>query len=403
EMLEPDHYSRSVIEHALQAGTPLLIDDALLDPRFGAAESVLSHQLRSVLCFPIVAGGRALAAIYLENNSGSNCFRPFHVDVVRMLAGQISVAMENGLAFARIEEMNRELEARVQARTRELEEAGRELEAKNDELTSTLDDLRKTQDALVQQEKLASVGRLAAGATHEINNPLNFVQGGAYAVDRKVAQVDALVRSSELQTERILKLVQETRGLCAILINGGNRIKNIVEGLWNVAHGREQALESYDIRRSIESTVALVTSQPRPGLTIETELAEIPLIVCSPGHIDQLFLNLVLNAVDAMDGRGTIRLRCWAEEGCVAASVSDTGRGIPAEIRNQIFEPFFTSKPPGKGAGLGLAICMGIVTRRGGAITVESEPGKGATFIVRLPLQLPDGVREQPVFWKEPR
>jgi len=399
---EPDHFSRSVIENALRGSAPLLVEDALLDPRFATAESVLSHQLRSVLCFPVVAGGRALAAIYLENSSGSNCFRPFHVDVVRILAAQVSVCTENGLAFARVEEMNRELEGKVEARTLELQTAGKELASRNQELSNALDDLRRTQDALVQQEKLASVGRLAAGATHEINNPLSFVQGGAYAVDRKVAQIDSLIAQSGLGSESIARLVAETRSLCRILIDGSIRIKNVVEGLWHVAHGREPKLEPHDIRQSITSTVALAESQPRPGLVFETELGEVPSIRCSPGAMDQLFLNLVLNAIDAMEGKGRICLKCWYEDGHVLASISDTGPGIPEELKSRIFEPFYSSKPPGKGAGLGLSICLGIVSRRGGTIRLQSEPGKGATFVVRIPVEVPDAATARRFQWNEP-
>ncbi len=398
---EPDRYSRSVIENALHSGEPLLVDDALLDARFGTAESVLSHQLRSVLCLPIVAGGKPQAAIYLENNSGSNCFRPFHAEVVRMLAAQISVALENGIAFARIEENNRELESRVTARTAELARTAKDLEAKNVELVQALEELRQAQDALVQQEKLASVGRLAAGATHEINNPLNFVHGGAFAVDRKAAQVELLLGSGEPQTERIRSLVKETRELCGILINGSNRIKNVVEGLWNVAHGREPPLETIDVRRSIESTAALARSQQRPGLVVETELSDVPPIRMAPGTMDQLLLNFVLNAIDAMEGKGTVRMKCWSEPGCAVVSVADDGPGVPPELRNRIFEPFFSSKPPGKGAGLGLAICLGIVTRRGGTIRLESEPGKGATFTVRIPVEIPDPGTVLRYLWTE--
>ncbi len=270
--------------------------------------------------------------------------------------------------------------------------------------------LRETQAALVQSEKLASLGQLAAGMAHEINNPVAYItnnlavlkrdmrdlmevltmyQQGADVLANSAPELAAAVR--RLEDESDLAWVQENLPrLLESSLDGLRRVRDIVKNLRNFARLDEAELDGLDLNAALECTVEVLRHEiDAKQISIETSLDPIPQVVCRPGQIHQLFHNLLLNAIQASQLEGRIDLRT-AEDGDFAIiEVRDYGCGIDASDQPRIFEPFFTTKPVGKGSGLGLATCYGIATDHGGSIDVDSQVGQGSAFRVRIPFHPP--------------
>jgi len=242
--------------------------------------------------------------------------------------------------------------------------------------------LEETQKQLVQAEKIASLGRLAAGVAHEINNPLAGV----------------LIYADMLMKE--IKDNQQWRHDLEEIINQTQRCKQIVSRLLEFSRQSLDEQVVLNVNEVIGRCVELLHHQSLfHNIEIFQDLAaDLPQISGNTGELGQIFTNLILNAADAMDGRGriTISSRPDLEVKQVLLKLTDTGPGISPEIREKIFEPFFTTKPVGVGTGLGLSVVYGVIQRHGGTIEVESPPGGGATFIIRLPLESPSFISYMP-------
>ncbi len=254
---------------------------------------------------------------------------------------------------------------------------------------------RRLQAQLVQSDRLASMGTLAAGLAHEINNPLSYVVANlGYAL----AEVGDAGRAGRLPPLGELDAVlRDAR-------DGAERVRAIVRDLKTFSRADEVARTAVDVRRALESTLSLARNEIRHRARLAVDLGEVPLVDASPHRLGQVFLNLVINAAQAIpEGRATeneIRVATHTgERGWAVVEVRDTGCGIPEASLPRIFDPFFTTKPIGVGTGLGLAICHGIVTGLGGKIEVESREGNGSTFRVALPpsSRAEVGAEEEPV------
>jgi two-component system NtrC family sensor kinase len=244
------------------------------------------------------------------------------------------------------------------------------LEKRVEERTS---ELRDMQAHLIQSEKLASLGKMAAGIAHEINNPL----GGILIYSHLILED---MPKDTPQHENLKKIVKETQ-----------RCKDIVKGLLEFARPREPEMVLSDISEVLERALAIVERQALfQNITIRQDCAPLPKIVADASQLQQVFMNIILNAAEAMAGCGTLTIRAWADEeaGCVYLEFTDTGHGIKPEDMKRLFEPFFSTKEVGQGTGLGLAISYSIIQKHGGDIQVRSETGKGATFTIRLPSNL---------------
>jgi signal transduction histidine kinase len=272
------------------------------------------------------------------------------------------------------------------------------------------EDLKRAQSQMVQMEKLSSLGQMVAGIAHEINNPLAFITNNLTVLQRDTGALRDLLnlyrlgdaalaeRQPELG-ERIAALCEDidleyTLGsldrLTARSLDGLGRIQGIVRGLRDFARLDEGELKEADLNDGIRSTVEILGSQAKKqGITLELDLQPLPQVTCYPAKVNQVVMNLLMNAIDACPDGGTVTLRTGPAEGGVEIHVLDTGRGIEPEVRGKIFDPFFTTKPPGKGTGLGLSISYGIVQDHGGRLTFESTPGRGTHFTVFLPLRPP--------------
>jgi PAS domain S-box-containing protein len=259
--------------------------------------------------------------------------------------------------------------------------------------------LRETQAALVQSEKLASLGQLAAGVAHEINNPIAYVINNLVVIRRDtqaaLAALDAhkrgdAARAARLEAEADTDYLRENFArTCDKTLEGLQRVRDIVRNLRDFARLDEAEFKEADLNAALKSTIEIVHHQIREkGIRLETDFAPLPPVLCHPGKINQVFLNLLMNAIQACDRGGMVAARTRAETGCgVVVEVRDDGCGIRPEHRSRLFEPFFTTKPVGQGTGLGLSVSFGIVRDHGGAIEVDSEVGRGSTFRLRLPLK----------------
>ncbi len=282
------------------------------------------------------------------------------------------------------------------------------LNRSNHSLEQTHLELKAAQSIILQNEKMAAIGQLAAGVAHEINNPTGFILSNLNAMCKYVARIrefiafqeDLLSTKPEVDTTEIkqkkknLKVdftLEDMGNLIQESLQGAERIKNIVKDLKDFSHLDQAELVQADINACIESTVSIVWNAHTLKAELKKELGELPLVPCNPGQINQVLANLLLNATQAIEEDGEITVRTWSDQQSVFISVTDTGRGIPSAVKGRLFEPFFTTREVGKGTGLGLSIVYDIVKKHNGDITVESEEGKGACFTVRLPLQVKSG------------
>ena len=309
------------------------------------------------------------------------------------------------------------LENQVRQRTAELEAAVRENEKINRSLQREKEAQRiligKLEDAhskLLQSEKLASIGQLAAGIAHEINNPIGFVNSNLGTLKTYVGDLLQLIaayeevepllaadpalktRIEEARHDADLDFLREDIGtLIAESIDGTTRVRRIVQDLRDFSRSGEVEWQWADLHAGLESTLNVVSNEIRFKAEVIREYGTLPMVECLPSQLNQVFMNLLVNAAQAIPERGTITLRSGSADDQVWISISDTGGGIPPELLAKIFDPFFTTKPVGKGTGLGLSLSYGIVKKHHGRIEVKSRAGEGAEFRIVLPVAQPDG------------
>lgn len=304
-------------------------------------------------------------------------------------------------------------EVRIQRRLKVLYERERRRgELLEERIREATEELRQAQAILVHQEKMGSLGRLVAGIAHELNNPINFVYGnvdflGQYMEDllSLVKLIDDADLPSQLRErfdsmkEQIEYgfLVEDSRKLIRSIRAGAERTASIVQDLKTFSRtGGGGELQEADIAAGIETTLNLIAPLLRGRIEVRRHIgSDLPKLVCNAGHINQVFMNILTNAAQAIDGEGTIDVKIETiEDGkAIRVVIADSGPGIPADVIEKITDPFFTTKDVGEGTGLGLWITESIVRAHGGTMTCESEPGHGAMFTIILPVRAPDSAR----------
>ena len=341
-----------------------------------------------------VAEGRLVALLVLGRRLGGGFYGAEDRRLLHTLANQGAVAIENVLAVQRVRDLNRSLERRVADRTKELAEALRALQ--------------ETQRQMVHQEKMASIGQLVAGVAHEINNPINFIKGNICLLREytdglvgALAAYEDMVRSGESGSEAAIEAVRQQhdvdyvmKDLASLLDScdeGVERTTTIVRDLRTFSRADGGVPVVVDLAERLDTTLNLLRSR-LTGIDVVRDYGDAGSVECLEGQLDQVFMNLIVNAADSMqgDGRIVIRSRHLGEDR-VVIEVDDNGCGIPADELERVFEPFFTTKDPGKGTGLGLAISYGVVSRHGGRIYVRSWAGEGTCFSVELSRTFPRG------------
>jgi signal transduction histidine kinase len=367
---------------AVQGNALLLNGDIANDPRF--PKQVARNETarpKSALCWPLRANDRIIGVVSVNRSEERPAFAQDSLEQGTFILDLVSLSLTNIL-----------LHCEQQRRIEELREANAQLE--------------EAKSQLVQSEKMASVGQLAAGVAHEINNPIGFVNSNLGSLEKYVAQLfdviaryeamrpgllgnaDALAafdhvrKDSDLEFLRvdIPTLLKESR-------DGIDRVRKIVQSLKDFSHvDPSDDWQWSDLRKELDNTISLAWNELKYKCELVREYGEIPLVECLPGQISQVFLNLLVNASQAIGEKGTITVRTRHKGNDVEIDIADTGQGIDPAHLGKIFDPFYTTKPLGQGTGLGLSISYGIVRKHHGEIAVVSEQGKGTTFTIRFPL-----------------
>lgn len=295
-------------------------------------------------------------------------------------------------------ELNRTLELRVDQRTEKINDQMEEIKVAHEKLA-------EAQAKLLQTEKLASIGQLSAGIAHEINNPIAFVQSNINTLQEYIGlyqKLFQLYRSSydsttdeqakirksiaELEKQEDLPFVNsDIDSLITDTIDGAQRVQDIVKGLKEFSHVGSDEKTPCDLVSCVESTLKIVKNELSKNCVIETVLEPVPMVLANRGELNQVLVNLLINAGQSVELDGLVTIKTYQKNENVIIAVSDNGIGIEQSDINKLFEPFYTTKPIGVGTGLGLAISYGIVKNHGGDIHVESTPGEGTTFSLELP------------------
>ena len=316
-------------------------------------------------------------------------------------------AFQSGVA---LENQVRERTQQLEAALRENERVNQALQSEKEEQRILIQKLEEAHNQLLQSEKLASIGQLAAGVAHEINNPIGFVNSNLGTLKNYVDQLMGLIEDISTTIEPLLAgnpeaqksidalkrkadldfLREDIGALITESIDGTTRVRQIVQDLRDFSRTGEIAMEWVDLHAGLESTLNVVANEIKYKAEIVRDYGSLPRVECRPSQINQVFMNLLVNAAQAIPQKGRITLKSGCADEQVWISVSDTGSGIPPEIMARIFDPFFTTKPVGKGTGLGLSVSYGIIEKHGGRIEVASQPGEGTTFTVRLPTRQPE-------------
>jgi hemerythrin-like metal-binding protein len=296
------------------------------------------------------------------------------------------------------------LEELVKTRTSQLEQANNDLESERKELELLLSKIEEAQQQLLQSEKMAAIGQLAAGVAHEINNPVGFVNSNLGTLKNYINRLLELVAAYEqvlsggdrrlldeaMRNADLEFLREDLPSLLSESQEGLGRVTKIVQDLKDFSHVGETDYQPADLNKAMESTLNVVWNELKYKAEVIRELGNIPEVECVPAQINQVFMNLLVNAAHAIEQRGKITVRSGMDNGYVWFDVIDTGKGMSPEVKNRIFEPFYTTKPIGQGTGLGLSISYDIIVKRhGGRIDVSSEPGQGTAFRLWLPLRAP--------------
>lgn len=305
-------------------------------------------------------------------------------------------------------ELNHTLEDKVERRTAKIKKQMVELETARDKIADT-------QAQLVQSEKMASLGQLAAGVAHEINNPIGFVRSNLTTLTEYVKTYQTLLQRYQslttapederlAQAEEIKKIEakediefinEDIDELMQDSIDGTVRVRDIVRGLSNFSHMGGQSREVCDLNKCVESTLKIVKSGLKKQCQFEMSVQPLPEVMANTGELNQILMNLMVNASQAVDDDGgLVTVATGVDDDYAVVTVTDNGSGVdPAHI-DKLFDPFFTTKPVGQGTGLGLAISYGIIRDHDGEITVESELGIGTTFTIRLPISSRDSLQQ---------
>jgi signal transduction histidine kinase len=338
--LEAHGISRSVVRRAVETGATVATGDALRDPTLASAHSIALLELRTIVCIPIRAfgagAGRPPGALYVDNPESSAPFSPESLAAAEALARHAGLAIEN----ARLFEHERH----------------------------ALQELQRAQKELLHAEKLATIGQMAAGIAHELNTPLTYIMGNL-----ELLQGQDL---SEPQREALRSIGR-----------GAERIHNLAQSLLAFSRPSRDEARLLDPNEMVERALELCHYHIlKGGVRLERQLApDLPAIRGVSADLEMALINLVVNAIQALDGEGTVTVSTARGDGAVEIAVADTGSGIPVEVRDHLFEPFVTTKAEGKGTGLGLSTVATVVERHSGRIGFATATGSGTTFRITLP------------------
>jgi signal transduction histidine kinase len=393
------HVPISLINYVARTQQTIVIKDGTTDFLTKNDHYIIQHQCKSILCIPLINQGKFEGIIYLENNLTSNAFTLRRLELIKILASQATIAINNANLYAKEQEKSQQLQATVQ------------------QLEQALTKLQQTQTQLVHTEKISSLGQLVAGIAHEVNNPVSFINGSLAHANQYVQDllhILKLYRSQFPQPGAEIEEVIETIDLEYILADlpkiissmklGTTRIKDIMQSLRNFSRNDGDDMRRANIHEGIDSTLLILghrlkNNPSRPEIQVTKEYGNLPLVKCYPGALNQVFMNILANAIDALEefnqgktyqeieeNPNKIIISTTTEDNWAIIRIKDNGSGISKEKREKLFQAFFTTKPEGKGTGLGLSISYQILTEKhGGILECVSAIGEGSEFIIKLP------------------
>lgn len=366
-LTESHQLPASVIYYVQRTRSYLLLDDGAFE-MWSKDTYIQKYQPLSALIFPVINKNELVGILYLENNLIKGAFTSNHIELLNIIAAQAAISLENARFYETLEQ-------KVSERTQEL---------------------RSTQLKLIQSEKMSSLGQLVAGIAHEINNPINFIQGNiTYTHESTQSLLDIVHKyqqdypNSVINDENSFDLEFMQSDLPKAFMsmkNGVARVKDIVLSLRNFARLDEAEYKEADIHEGLDNTLMLLT-QKLEKIQVIKEYSNLPQVFCFAGELNQVFMHLLNNAIDAVVNIKAPKIRIITELRLnqIAVVIADNGKGINPEIEEKILDPFFTTKPVGQGTGLGLSISHQIITQHKGKLFFTSQLGVGTEFTILLP------------------
>jgi len=373
-----------VFGHVLATGQPLLINGDVAETHLPLRlNQRRERSTDSAMCWPLRVDDRIIGTLAVNRAAGAARYTVADLDRGQIVTSLLALVMAN-------HRMHVERENRISELS--------QLNAEMQRINALLED---AQDQIIHSERLASIGQIAAGVAHEINNPVAFVLSNLYTLEAylsglfKLLEQPVEARGASTPRSDLVQagldydfLRKDGFALLGESREGLLRVKRIVEDLKDFSRGgTDETWETIDLHKVLESTLNMIRNEVKYKARIETRYSDLPQVECLPSRINQVFLNLLVNASQAIDANGTITISSGVDGREVWFRFEDNGCGIPKEHLSRIFEPFFTTKPVGQGTGLGLSVSYSIVRKHGGQIEVDSATGQGTQFTVRLPMR----------------
>jgi len=359
----------------------------------------------AMMVAPINFGGSLYGFVTCECNNHSRKWTSdeeiFFAQVVEMvpLALESDARRQTEISLQKAELLNQDYADKLKNKISELTSVNNELKKMNEQMI-------EVHNQLHQSEKMASIGQLAAGVAHEINNPVGYINSNIETLHNYFADIFRILDVYDLSEEflisspDILRNIYEAKeeikleylrtDICDLMnesLEGLTRVKQIVQDLKDFSHVDEAEWQWVDLHKGLDSTLNIVNNEIKYKAEVVKNYGEIPQISCLPSQINQVFMNLLVNAAHAIERDGLITITTGTNDANVWVEISDNGSGIEKENINKLFDPFFTTKPVGSGTGLGLSLSYSIIKKHGGEIAVESEPGEETTFRITLPIE----------------
>ncbi len=387
-----------------------VIDDARSEQFLASDRYIVDRQPRSLLCLPILNQGKFLGILYLENNLTTKAFTPERTELLKIITTQAAISLKNAILYKNLTEAKQRLEEYSHTLEEKVEQRTQQLHQNNQRLQEALQKLQSAQTQLIQSEKMSSLGQMVAGIAHEINNPISFIHGNlTHARNYVQSLLDLIAIYQQEYPHPTAKVVQKAEEIDLNFLQedlpklldsmemGTSRICNIVLGLRNFSRLDEAEMKAVDIHEGMDNTLMILQHRlkakgNRPEISVIKEYGQLPKVTCYAGQLNQVFMNILSNAIDALEQK--VQRSPWIRicteltaNQTVKIRIADNGVGMTAQVQQKIFDPFFTTKPVGSGTGLGLSISYQIIVEKHqGWLSCNSIPGSGTEFVIEIPL-----------------